>query len=181
MNDTEVLELSPNNLPAALLKTTVKERQNIADIIRDYGHRLQGFIRKRVKSTEDAEDILQEVYFQLAEADRLLKPIDQIAAWLFTVARNRITDLYRKRRRQALAHPPRGTGGATAPEPAVGILGAARRLAIISALICTNPLACHGHETARTAGLPRHQRPADLRPRTPGAGVAQRAPGLPGA
>lgn len=102
MNDTEVLELSPNNLPAALLKTTVKERQNIADIIRDYGHRLQGFIRKRVKSTEDAEDILQEVYFQLAEADRLLKPIDQMAAWLFTVARNRITDLYRKKKTASL-------------------------------------------------------------------------------
>jgi len=59
---------------------------------------LQGFIRKRVNNSEDADDILQEVYYQLADADRLLKPIDQMAAWLFTVARNRITDLYRKKK-----------------------------------------------------------------------------------
>jgi RNA polymerase sigma factor (sigma-70 family) len=49
-----------------------------------------------VARTEDAEDILQEVFYQLAEANRLMKPIDQMASWLFTVARNRITDLYRK-------------------------------------------------------------------------------------
>jgi RNA polymerase sigma factor (sigma-70 family) len=80
----------------------VKEKQHIAETIKNYGNRLQGFIRKRVQSSEDAEDILQEVYYQLAEADRLLKPIDQMAAWLFTVARNRITDLYRKKKTTAL-------------------------------------------------------------------------------
>jgi len=98
MSGIEVLELLPCDSPVALIKTTVKEKQHIADIIKNYGARLQGFIRKRVQNSEDAEDILQEVYYQLADADRLLKPIDQMAAWLFTVARNRITDLYRKKK-----------------------------------------------------------------------------------
>jgi len=98
MSGIEVLELSPDEQSVALIKTTVKERQHIADIIKNYGAVLQGFIRKRVNNSEDADDILQEVYYQLADADRLLKPIDQMAAWLFTVARNRITDLYRKKK-----------------------------------------------------------------------------------
>jgi RNA polymerase sigma factor (sigma-70 family) len=102
MTGIEVLELSPNEIPATLNKTTVKEKQHIADIIKDYGSRLQGFIRKRVSSSEDADDILQDVYYQLADADRLLKPIDQMAAWLFTVARNRITDLYRKKKTETM-------------------------------------------------------------------------------
>jgi len=102
MSGTEVIGILPDVLPAMLIKTTVKERQPISEIIKNYGKRLQGFIRKRVQSSEDAEDILQEVYYQLAEADRLLKPIDQMAAWLFTVARNRITDLYRKKKTAAL-------------------------------------------------------------------------------
>jgi len=75
---------------------------NINEVIQSYGKRLYVFIRKRVKQAEDAEDILQEVFFQLAEADRLMKPIDQLTAWLFTVARNRITDLYRKKKSEAL-------------------------------------------------------------------------------
>lgn len=75
-----------------------KDRSTISDVIKNQGKRLQGFIRKRVHSREDADDILQDVYSQLVEADRLMKPIDQISAWLFTVARNRITDLYRKKK-----------------------------------------------------------------------------------
>jgi len=59
---------------------------------------LKKFIGKHVSSLEDAEDILQEVYYQLSLADLLMKPIDQINAWLYTVTRNRITDLYRKRK-----------------------------------------------------------------------------------
>lgn len=102
MRGIEVLELLPDTLPVAPIKTTLKEKQHIADAIKSYGARLQGFIRKRVQNSEDAEDILQEVYYQLAEADRLLKPIDQMAAWLFTVARNRITDLYRKKKTTSL-------------------------------------------------------------------------------
>jgi RNA polymerase sigma factor (sigma-70 family) len=102
MTGIEVLELLPDDSSVALIETTVKERQHIADIIKDYGSRLQGFIRKRVQNSEDADDILQEVYYQLADADRLLKPIDQMAAWLFTVARNRITDLYRKKKTESM-------------------------------------------------------------------------------
>ena len=63
---------------------------------------MQGFIRKRVKNVEDADDVLQDVYVQLADADRLLKPIDQVAAWMYTVARNRITDMYRKKKPESL-------------------------------------------------------------------------------
>jgi RNA polymerase sigma factor (sigma-70 family) len=102
MSGIEVLELSADELSVALIETTVKERQHISEIIKSYGNRLQGFIRKRVRNSEDAEDILQEVYYQLADADRLLKPIDQMAAWLFTVARNRITDLYRKKKTESI-------------------------------------------------------------------------------
>lgn len=102
MTGIEVLYPSSGDSSAALIETTVKERQHIADIIKNQGARLQGFIRKRVRNSEDAEDILQEVYYQLADADRLLKPIDQMAAWLFTVARNRITDLYRKKKTESI-------------------------------------------------------------------------------
>ena len=98
----EVLEVSTIMPTGASINTILKERPHIADIIKNYGIRLQGFIRKRVRSAEDAEDILQEVYYQLADADRLLKPIDQMAAWLFTVARNRITDLYRKKKPESM-------------------------------------------------------------------------------
>ena len=93
-----VLDPSQGDLLATWTETNVKEKLNIAEIIKNQGSRLKGFIRKRVRSTEDADDILQEVYYQLIDADRLMKPIDQISAWLFTVARNRITDLYRKKK-----------------------------------------------------------------------------------
>jgi RNA polymerase sigma factor (sigma-70 family) len=102
MSGIEVLELSIDEQSVALIKTTVKERQHISDIIKNYGGRLEGFIRKRVRTIEDADDVLQDVYYQLADADRLLKPIDQMAAWLFTVARNRITDLYRKKKTESM-------------------------------------------------------------------------------
>jgi len=101
MTGIEVLELTDES-SVQLIKTTVKERLHIADIIWNYGSRLRGFIQKRVRNSEDAEDILQEVYYQLADADRLLKPIDQMAAWLFTVARNGITDLYRKKKTESM-------------------------------------------------------------------------------
>ena len=98
----EVLDPLAGELPQPWIQANVKEKQNIADIIKNYGSRLQGFIRKRVRTTEDADDILQEVYYQLVDADRLMKPIDQMSAWLFTVARNRITDLYRKKKPEPL-------------------------------------------------------------------------------
>lgn len=102
MTGTEVLERPVSILEADRTKANVAEKLNIPEIIKNYGGRLQGFIRKRVKNVEDADDVLQDVYFQLADADRLLKPIDQMAAWLYTVARNRITDLYRKKKPEPL-------------------------------------------------------------------------------
>jgi RNA polymerase sigma factor (sigma-70 family) len=64
--------------------------------------RLRNFIRSRVPDRADAEDILQDVFYELVEAYRLMKPIEQVGAWLFRVARNRITDLFRKRKPVAL-------------------------------------------------------------------------------
>jgi RNA polymerase sigma factor (sigma-70 family) len=64
--------------------------------------RLRNFIRRRVPDRADAEDILQDVFYELVEAYRLMKPIEQVGAWLFRVARNRITDLFRKRKPVAL-------------------------------------------------------------------------------
>lgn len=77
---------------------SVTKKLNISQIVKDYGNRLKAFIRSRVNSAEESEDILQEVFYQLAEADKMMKPIDQISGWLFTVARNRITDSYRKKK-----------------------------------------------------------------------------------
>jgi RNA polymerase sigma factor (sigma-70 family) len=102
MTGIEVLSPVPDDLSVIWIETNVKEKHNIAEIIKNQGNRLQGFIRKRVRNSEDADDILQEVYYQLADANRLLKPIDQMAAWLFTVARNRITDLYRKKKTESM-------------------------------------------------------------------------------
>ena len=67
--------------------------------------RLRGFIRKRVPDPADAEDILQEVFYELVEAARLLRPVEQVGAWLFRVARNRITDLFRKTKNAPMAAP----------------------------------------------------------------------------
>lgn len=77
---------------------SVAQKINIHDIVSTYGKRLNGFIRKRVQNQEDSDDILQDVYYQLVETDHLMKPIDQVAGWLFTVARNKITDWYRKKK-----------------------------------------------------------------------------------
>lgn len=62
MSGIEVIGLLPDDLRGELVKTTVKEKQPISDVIKNYGTRLQGFIRKRVQNSEDADDILQEVY-----------------------------------------------------------------------------------------------------------------------
>jgi RNA polymerase sigma factor (sigma-70 family) len=59
--------------------------------------RLRNFIRRRVPNPRDAEDILQDVFYELVEANRLLMPIEHVGAWLYRVARNRITDLFRKK------------------------------------------------------------------------------------
>src|SRR6266478_9035792 len=74
-----------------------QDRQ-ISEIVAEERSRLRTFIRRRVPNPADAEDILQEVFYKLVEANRLLMPIDHVTAWLFRVARNRITDLWRKKR-----------------------------------------------------------------------------------
>jgi len=79
-----------------------EQDQRISEAIDRERSRLRNFIRKRVPDREDAEDILQDVFYELTEAYRLMKPVEQVTAWLFRVARNRITDLFRGRQRQAL-------------------------------------------------------------------------------
>ncbi|MBX3047736.1 MAG: sigma-70 family RNA polymerase sigma factor [Anaerolineales bacterium] len=69
-----------------------------AEVLEREGSRLRNFIRSRVPDVLDAEDILQDVFSELVEANQLLVPIDHVTGWLFQVARNRITDLFRKKR-----------------------------------------------------------------------------------
>jgi len=73
-----------------------EQDRKISEIISEERPRLRNFIRRRVPDPADAEDILQEVFYKLVEANRLLMPIDHVTGWLFRVARNRITDLFRK-------------------------------------------------------------------------------------
>ena len=75
-----------------------EQDQRISEVVRREQSRLRNFIRRRVANPRDAEDILQEVFYELLEANRLLMPIDHITGWLFRVARNRITDLFRKKK-----------------------------------------------------------------------------------
>ncbi len=74
-----------------------QQDQQISEAIAREKPRLRNFIRKRVDDQSDAEDILQEVFYELVEAYRMMKPVEQVTAWLFRVARNRITDLFRSR------------------------------------------------------------------------------------
>jgi RNA polymerase sigma factor (sigma-70 family) len=77
---------------------TIEQDQRISETVEREQARLRRFIRRRVADEGDAEDILQEVFYELVEAYRLMKPVEQMSAWLFRVARNRITDLFRRRR-----------------------------------------------------------------------------------
>jgi RNA polymerase sigma factor (sigma-70 family) len=77
--------------------------QRIADVVKREQSRLRRFIHRRVPDPGDAEDILQDVFCALVEANRLLMPIDHVTAWLFRVARNRITDLFRKKKPERLS------------------------------------------------------------------------------
>jgi RNA polymerase sigma factor (sigma-70 family) len=75
-----------------------EQDRRIAETIERERGRLRNFIRKNVADREDVEDVLQDVFFELVEAQRLMKPIEEVGAWLFRVARNRIIDRFRKRR-----------------------------------------------------------------------------------
>ena len=81
----------------------MEQDRQIADVIAKEQPRLRSFIRRRVPNEADAEDLLQEVFFELVRAHRLLLPIDFVTGWLYRVARNRITDLFRKKRPQAFS------------------------------------------------------------------------------
>jgi len=89
--------------------------QQLSEVVRKERGRLLGFIRRRVADPLDAEDILQDVFHELAEANRLLVPIDHVAGWLFRVARNRIIDLFRRRRPERLAAPLESADGESRP------------------------------------------------------------------
>jgi len=82
---------------ASLERMALDQDQRISDVVRREQSRLSNFIRRRVADPRDAEDILQDVFYGLVEANRLLMPIEHVTGWLFRVARNRITDLFRKK------------------------------------------------------------------------------------
>ena len=82
---------------ASLERMSLEQDRRISEVVKREQSRLGNFIRRRVPDPRDAEDILQEVFYQLVEANRLLMPVEHVTGWLFRVARNRITDLFRKK------------------------------------------------------------------------------------
>ncbi len=84
---------------------TDEQNRRIAETVEREQNRLRNFIRKRILDESEAEDILQEVFYEFVQAYRLMKPIEQAGAWLFRVARNRIIDRFRKRRTESLDAP----------------------------------------------------------------------------
>jgi len=87
---------------ASLAQMAVEQDERISDVVTREQSRLRDFIRRRVPDPRDAEDVLQDVFYKLVEANRLLMPIDHVTGWLFRVARNRITDLFRKKKPDSL-------------------------------------------------------------------------------
>ncbi len=81
----------------------IEQDRQIAEVIAEQRPRLRSFIRRRVPNESDAEDLLQEVFYELVVAHRLLQPIDYVTGWLYRVARNRITDLFRKKKPEAFS------------------------------------------------------------------------------
>jgi RNA polymerase sigma factor (sigma-70 family) len=87
---------------ASIEQMTFEQDRRISEVVEKERSRLRNFIRKRVLDPRDAEDILQDVFFELVEANRLLMPIDHVTGWLFRVARNRIIDLFRKKQPESI-------------------------------------------------------------------------------
>src|SRR6266576_2258251 len=81
----------------------LEQDQRISEVLKREQSRLRNFIRRRVPDPRDAEDILQDVFSELVEANRLLMPIEHVTGWLFRVARNRITDLFRKKKPESFS------------------------------------------------------------------------------
>ena len=86
---------------ASLESMAIEEDQRISEVVEREQRRLRRFVRRRVPDPRDVEDILQEVFAELVEANRLLMPIEHVTGWLFRVARNRIVDLFREKRPQS--------------------------------------------------------------------------------
>ncbi len=89
---------------ATLERMAIEQDQRISEVVKREQSRLQNFIRRRVPDPRDAEDILQDVFYELVEANHLLMPIEHLTGWLFRVARNRITDLFRKKKPESFSH-----------------------------------------------------------------------------
>jgi RNA polymerase sigma factor (sigma-70 family) len=85
--------------------TIGQQDQFIAEALKRDEPRLRSFIKNRVLDSADAEDVFQDVFYELVSAYRLLKPAEQVTAWLYRVARNRITDLFRRRKTESLNEP----------------------------------------------------------------------------
>ena len=88
---------------ASVERMALEQDRRISETVEREEPRLRSFIRRRVPDPRDAEDILQEVFYELVEANRLLMPIEHVTGWLFRVARNRITDLFRKKRPESFS------------------------------------------------------------------------------
>src|SRR6202049_3309665 len=88
---------------ASLERMPLEQDQRISEVVTREQSRLRNFIRRRVPDPRDAEDILQDVLYELVEANRLLMPIEHVTGWLFRVARNRITDLFRKKKTESFS------------------------------------------------------------------------------
>ena len=88
---------------ASLERMALEQDQRISEVVKREQSRLRNFIRRRVLNPRDAEDILQDVFCELVEANRLLMPIEHVTGWLFRVARNRITDLFRKKKPESFS------------------------------------------------------------------------------
>jgi RNA polymerase sigma factor (sigma-70 family) len=84
-------------------RMALEQDQRISEVVKQERSRLRNFIRRRVPDPRDAEDILQDVFYELVEANRLLMPIEHVTGWLFRVARNRITDLFRKKKPESFS------------------------------------------------------------------------------
>jgi RNA polymerase sigma factor (sigma-70 family) len=85
--------------------TIIEQDQLLSEAMERDQSRLRNFIRKYVADTSETEDILQDVFYELLEAYRLMKPIEHVTAWLFRVARNRMVDLFRSRKSTSLSDP----------------------------------------------------------------------------
>src|SRR3989442_766053 len=84
-------------------RMALEQDQRISEVVKQERSRLRNFIRRRVPDPRDAEDILQDVFYELVEANRLLMPIEHVTGWMFRVARNRITDLFRKKKPESFS------------------------------------------------------------------------------